>query len=207
MKNSIDCTWWSICGSQPQRTYVSIDMEADGPYVGEHSMLSLGAVALVGENREDWSTFKVNLKPLEGATQHPNTMKWWKRFPEAWEAATTNPLDPKEAMQKFLDWTYTLPVGPKIACIWPGWDFMWVHWYFEHFLGYDPFGFAYLDAKSYAAGMLNIPFGRSQKFNFPYEWMEEHTGKHSHDALEDAMEQAVMFRGMLRHQKGREQKD
>ena len=188
------------------RTYISIDMEADGPYPGPHSMLSIGAVAIIGDNREDWPTFKVNLQPLEGATQHPNTMRWWEDYPEAWEAATTNPQDPKAAMQQFLDWIYTLPVGPKCACIWPCWDFMWVHWYFEHRHGHDPLGFAYMDMKSYAAGMLNIPFGKSQKSNFPDEWFRAQEGI-GHDALDDAMDQAVMFHRIMLSQKERERKN
>jgi hypothetical protein len=181
-----------------RRTYVSIDMEADGPYPGPHSMLSIGAVAIVGSDRKDWPTFKVNLRPLEGATRHPNTMRWWSDYPEAWEAATTNPIDPREAMQQFREWVMELPVGVKNACIWPCWDFMWVHWYFEHFLGNDPFGFAYLDMKSYAAGKLDISFGKTQKFIFPKAWFED-SGKHSHDALEDAMEQALMLKNLLAH--------
>jgi hypothetical protein len=47
-------------------TYVSTDIESDGPIPGVNSMLSFASVALDGDGRE-LATFSANLEPLPGA--------------------------------------------------------------------------------------------------------------------------------------------
>ena len=51
-------------------TYVSTDIEADGPIPGPHSMLSLGSAAFTAD-KHLIGTFTVNLETLPGATAHP----------------------------------------------------------------------------------------------------------------------------------------
>ena len=53
--------------------YVSIDIEADGPIPGVHSMLSLGAAAFDSEENPQ-STWSANLEQLPEATEHPRGM-------------------------------------------------------------------------------------------------------------------------------------
>ena len=61
--------------------YVSIDVEADGPVPGPHSLLSIGAVALWADGTEV-AEFSVNLDTLPEAAPHPVTTRWWSEFPE-----------------------------------------------------------------------------------------------------------------------------
>ena len=63
--------------------YVSTDVEADGPIPGPHSMLRLGSAAFHADGTE-LGTYSANLELLPGACGHPDTMKWWKKKPEAW---------------------------------------------------------------------------------------------------------------------------
>ena len=77
--------------------YVSIDIEADGPVPGLHSMLSLGAAAFTSDGRL-LDTFSANLEPLPEASEDPRTMRWWASQGAAWEACHIDPRPPAEAM-------------------------------------------------------------------------------------------------------------
>ena len=66
-----------------QEIYVSVDIEADGPIPGPHSMLSLGAAAFT-DQAELVATFSSNLECLPSAKGHPDTLDWWKTQSEAW---------------------------------------------------------------------------------------------------------------------------
>lgn len=174
--------------------YVSIDVEADGPIPGPHSMLSLGAVAYNPEGH-CVGEFSANLQTLEGATGHPNMIAWWEGFPEAWAACRKNPRDPAEVMTQFADWLEALP-GIPIFCGWPAtWDFMWVYWYLIRFTGRRPFSEHGVDIRSYAMGMRKRPFGKCGKNYLPKRWISQRA--HSHVALEDAREQGELFVAMF----------
>jgi hypothetical protein len=62
-------------------TYVSTDIESDGPIRGVNWMLSFASVALDGDGRE-LATFSANLEPLPGASPFSHsgidikTMAW-----------------------------------------------------------------------------------------------------------------------------------
>ena len=80
--------------------YVSIDIEADGPIPGLHSMLSLGAAAFNSDGRR-LATFSANLQPLPGASEDPRTMRWLASQSAAWEACHVNPQPPEKAIADF----------------------------------------------------------------------------------------------------------
>ena len=65
--------------------YVSIDVEADGPIPGPHSMLSFASAAFLAD-KTLLSTFIANLETLPDAMAHPKTMEFWQTQPEAWAA-------------------------------------------------------------------------------------------------------------------------
>jgi hypothetical protein len=179
---------------QPE-LYLSVDIEADGPIPGPHSMLSLGAVAYTGDG-ECLGEFSVNLETLPDARPHPSMTEWWLQFPEAWEACRKNPEAPEAAMTRFADWIEALP-GLPIFVAWPAtWDFMWVYWYLIHFTGRRPFSEHGIDMRSYAMGMRRKPFGKSGKSYLPKRWIS--TRAHTHVALDDAKEQGELFINMFR---------
>ena len=69
--------------------YVSTDVEVDGPIPGPHSMLSFGSAAFLAD-KTLLATFSANLEALPGADGHPDTMAWWDKFPEAWQACRSD---------------------------------------------------------------------------------------------------------------------
>lgn len=179
----------------PEEIYVSMDVEADGPIPGPHSMLSFGAVAL----RADKTTvaeFTANLEPLPDAAPHPRTMSWWDGFPEALAKARENPEPPAEVMPRFVQWLRQLPGRVTFVGQPAGYDFMWMYWYLVRFHGDSPFGHSALDVKTYAMALTRKPYRDCVKKALPKEW--DDGLPHTHVALDDARQQGAMFCNMLR---------
>lgn len=186
--------------AKKQEIYVSVDVEADGPIPGPHSMLSIGAVAYRPDG-EEVDTFSANLETLPDAEMHPATAEWWERFPEAWAACREATRPPEEAMPEFADWLEALP-GTPIFVGWPAtWDFMWVYWYLIRFTGRRPFSEHGIDMRSYAMGMRRKDFRRAGKNYLPDRWFPAQA--HTHVALDDAREQGGLFMNMMGENLGR----
>lgn len=175
--------------------YVSTDIEADGPIPGPHSMLSMGSAAY--KDGKLIATFEANFETLTGASGHPDTMEWWSKHPEAWAAHRQNLRSPEDAMKEYVRWVEELPGKPVFVGYPAGFDFMFVYWYLVKFVGRSPFSFSALDVKSYAAGMLAKPYRECTKRNFPKKWFQGFKARHTHKALEDAIEQGEMFMNIL----------
>ncbi len=183
------------CGNSPRvrEVYVSTDVEADGPIPGPHSMLSFASVAFA-EDGAVLGTFTRNLATLPGAVGHKKTMDWWKGQGAAWDACRIDPIEPDVAMNEYVAWLDALP-GRAVFVAYPaGFDFTFVYWYLMRFMGRSPFSHSALDVKSYAAAILKSPFREATKKNMPRRWFGEK--RHTHVALDDAMEQGVMFMRM-----------
>ena len=76
--------------------YVSTDVEVDGPIPGPHSIMSFGSAAHLAD-KTLISTFAANLQTLPDASGHPETMAWWARHAEAWQASRQDPRAPAGA--------------------------------------------------------------------------------------------------------------
>lgn len=175
--------------------YVSTDIEADGPIPGENSMLSIGSAAFQPEGTLV-GTFSANLHLLGGAQSNSKTMEWWERRPQAWNACREDLEPPERAMWNFHNWVMGLPGKPVFVGCPAGYDFMFVYWYLIKFVGHSPFSHSALDMKTYAMALLNTPYRESVKGKWPKNWFDEST-KHTHVALDDAIEQGRTFCRML----------
>ncbi len=188
-----------------REVYVSVDVETDGPIPGPHSMLSVGAAAFT----IDWSiapsaaaplatmvgTFSANLETLPGATGDEATMRWWHSEPAAWTACRVEPRPPEVVMLELVAWIDGLPGRPVFVAYPAGFDFTFVYWYAVRFTGKSPFSHAALDMKTMAMTLLGTPFRDTTKRVMPSRW---HTpARHSHVAVEDAIEQGEIFCKMM----------
>lgn len=178
--------------------FVSVDIEADGPIPGPHSMLSLGAAAFVRGDLTPVATFEINFAPLDGASPDPSTAAWWAaQDPAVWAHVTADPLPPDEATRRFGDWVKGLRGNPVLAT-WPSWDYMWVHWYFLRFVGKSPFGLGALDIKTLAWTALGTTaFKDTGKRNLPTAWFDG-APAHNHQGLDDAIGQGMLLIHALR---------
>jgi hypothetical protein len=71
------------------------------------------------------------------------------------------------------------------------------------FTGKETLGFSILCLKSQASSMLKIPFREAVKRNFPKRWYAG-CPAHTHEALEDAIEQGSLGINMIREDRGLE---
>lgn len=175
--------------------YISTDIETDGPIPGPNSMLSLGAAAFTSEGKM-LSTFSVNLETLPGATPNADTMAWWEQNKAAYEETRKNTKPAKEAMQDYVSWIAKQNGKPVFVGYPAGFDFNFVYWYLINFTGASPFSFSALDIKTFAMAVMKTEYRESTKRNMPKRWFSD--DKHTHVAVEDAIEQGKLFCNMLK---------
>lgn len=175
--------------------YVSTDVETDGPIPGPHSMLSFGSAAFRAD-KTLIGTFTANLETLPDATGHPKTMEWWQSQPEAWAACRQDLQKPELAMVNYVSWLKNLP-GKVVFVGYPvAFDFMFVYWYLMRFVGKSPFSHSALDIKTLAMVALKKDYRDATKRNMPPHWFDRNL-PHNHQALDDAIEQGILFCNIL----------
>lgn len=164
-------------------TFISVDIEASGPVPGEYSMLSLGA-CIVGDTQKN---FYAELKPITS------------RFDaEALAVAgfdleylSHNGVEPAAAMAQFDTWVtgVTPRASTAVFCAYPlAFDWMFVAYYFQRFVGHNPFGYSGFDVKSYYMGLTG------ERWNKASPMKRFHIGQDlTHNAREDAIAQADML--------------
>ncbi len=169
--------------------YISVDIETAGPIPGEYSMLSLGA-CVVGETSK---TFYVELKPMS-AKFITSALEVSKLSLERLEKEG---IEPASAMAKFEEWVNKVSEGRRVVFVAFNATFDWsfTHYYFIRFLGRDPFGISGLDIKAYYMGKLNTSWSDTVKKKITEKFSS--TQKHTHNALDDAKEQAEIFEKLL----------
>jgi hypothetical protein len=181
-------------------TYVSTDIETDGPIAGRHSMLSIGSAAFSPQG-ELLGTFSANLETLPEADSDPRTMQWWASQGEAWAACRQDVQAPAMAMRSYLDWVKALPGKPVFVAYPSAFDFPFVYWYLLQFTGENPFGYSVIDIKTYAMALLHRPYRLCGKKSMPQEWLS--SLPHTHRAIDDALEQGHLFANMFKSGAGR----
>lgn len=173
--------------------YTSTDVEADGPIPGRYSMLSFASAAFDVDGAM-LDTFSANLETLADADSDADTMAWWERNPEAWQACRRDLRDPAEAMVAYRDWLTALPGKPVFVGYPAAYDFMFVYWYLIRFAGSSPFSHSALDLKSYAMAVLGTEYRATTKRTMPRDWFGP--APHTHVALDDAIEQGQLWFAM-----------
>jgi hypothetical protein len=177
--------------------YFSADVETDGPIPGPFSMLSF---ALVYAGRFDGAIFERpanfdqsfyrELRPISDHYQQ--------------EALIVNGLDrerlrregepPERVMKEAAEWIQEVAEqGRPVLVAYPlSFDWTWLYWYFVRFLERSPFNHSHcFDLKTAFAVKAGVPIaqaGRSELFpNL------KSIRTHTHNALDDAVEQAEIF--------------
>jgi len=165
-------------------TYLSVDIETTGLIVGEDNISSIGA-CVVGDTKDN---FYIELKPFtdkfrqESVDVSGMSIDYLKR----------NGADILYGLNEFKKWIDKHPrpvfVGFPLC-----FDFAFVHQYFLKYMGRDPFGrtSAGLDIKTYAMVILKCDMRDTAKKKLKeiIKW----EGVHSHNALDDAIEQANLL--------------
>lgn len=187
--------------------YVVTDIEVNGPTPGEHSMLAFASVA-VDAGGEEIDSFEAVLETLPEAGEDRITMEWFKGFPQAWAAATRDPLPPRAVMTRYADWVRALPGRPIFAAHPLAFDGVWIDYYLRRFLGIrllkGPwagerlFYTAGLCLQAFAAGRTGWDFHACHTEAYPPEWLGH--VPHDHTSINDARGYANLLRTLLQMQ-------
>jgi hypothetical protein len=181
--------------SRPE-AYVSLDIEGNGPAPGINSMLAIGAALYTDEQKGEAGTFYSTLYPMVRANENPETMAWWKTQPEAWDEVNKNRQPPYSAIPSFVEWLEKYNRFNLIAVGWPiAFDFAYVNYYCHRFAGRNPLGFAGLDIRSFANGILGFPdyYGLPEASIRRLAGPIDTDGLRPHVAVDDAIEQGRLF--------------
>ena len=151
-------------------SWIMVDVESDGPIPGDYSMVCFGAVVV--EPSLD-KTFFGRTKPIS---------KRW--LPEALAVSGIERdrheeyEDPKAVMERFEAWIQESSKGrPRFISDNNGYDWMFICWYFQHFLGHNPFGHSSANLGSLYKGLV-----KDDAQNFKHLRKTAHT----HHPVDDA---------------------
>ncbi len=178
--------------------YFSADVETDGPIPGPFSILSF---ALVYAGKFDGQKFVRPDHYSDGFYSELRPIS--DRFED--EALRVNGLDrnflldngedPSSAMSRASVWVKNIAgsAAPVLVAYPLSFDWSWLYWYFTSF-SRDGSPFEYsrcFDVKTAVAVKLGVPISEAGRSRLP--GFLRSTRKHTHHALDDAIEQAEIF--------------
>ena len=183
--------------------YLSVDVEASGPFPGIFSLVSIGAVVVRPDGQGRWwvdegLSFYRELKPLEGAAEleaatniHGLTREY----------LLAHAGDPKQVMEEFSFFFKDLQCRFKkvIPAAWPAsFDAPYVGWYLQYFTGDNPTGWSSFDIPSFGMGLFCCHRNalRNLMKKAGIEFGQNPT---PHNALADAIEQGQTLASLLNH--------
>lgn len=182
--------------------YISADVETDGPVPGRYSLLSFGLVVV---GRYDGRRFD------RASADQPSFYRELQPISEEFQpdALAVNRLDrtrlvnegaePRDAMIEAAEWVHAVSDGHRpILVAYPvAFDWAFLYWYFEQYVpDGSPFGHAScLDIRTLYQAVAGTVFDRSGKHTMPA--FLQPTAPHTHNALDDAIEQGELFTNLM----------
>jgi ribonuclease T len=173
------------------KAFISLDIEAAGPLPSQHALLSIGACTISRPR----ATFYVELIPdkekSEASAMQVHGLDLEKLKREG--------LPPKEAMQALADWLgQVVPAGEKpiMLAFNAPFDWMFIDDYFTRYLGHNPFGHSAVDIKAVYLGASGKSWQETSGANLHRIYRAGQAL--SHNALEDAIDQSIIFEGILK---------
>ena len=172
------------------RGYVSVDIETSGPSPSRHALLAIGACSILVPE----TSFYVELKPTSTRID-PSAMAVHGL---SLEALTAHGLELHEAMRRFAEWIRSVAPAdqqPVFVSYNAPFDWMFVNDAFHRTLAHNPFGHAPLDIRALYMGQSGLDWKGIRLQDLLDRHLE---GRHlSHNALEDARDQAALFRSLV----------
>lgn len=183
--------------------YLSIDVEASGPFPGLFSLVSIGAVVVKANSDGDWGVSEEesfyeelqhlpDAKELEAATNiHGLTREYLEEHGR----------DPGQVMEEFADFLDALERRYKkvIPAAWPAsFDSPYVGWYLQYFLDENPLGWSCFDIPSFGMGLFQCHRNALRNL-MKKAGIEFGKNPDPHNALADAIEQGHTLAKLLNH--------
>lgn len=150
-------------------SFIMVDVEADGPIPSDYSMIALGAIIVEPTLSK---IFYAKIKPISDK---------WKSDALAISGFSREETlkfeDPKLVLERFEKWIETNSKGrPIFISDNNGFDWMFVCWYFQHFLQRNPLGYSSQNLGSLYKGLM-----KDFKLNFKHLRKTAHT----HNPVDD----------------------
>lgn len=176
--------------------WISVDVEASGPTPSTGSLVALGACLVEGPQ----TAFYAEIQPIEGL--------FWGAKEESIHGLSQAYLAaqgkvPAAAMREFADWIAALPevaagARPVMVGFNATYDWMWVADYLHRFLGFNPLGISAPDIKGIYMGMHPevARWSDTAKRKIRAQYPASPEVAHTHNALDDAREQAQLMRAL-----------
>ncbi len=175
-----------------EECFISVDIETTGPTPGLYSMYELGA-CVVGD---DARRFYEELSLLKDGQAVPEALS---ACGHSIEELSLKGREPALVMRRFDEWVRKVSAGKKPVFVALGatFDWMFVEWYFRVYAGENPFGHAGLDIKAFYMGLMKCRWDETKQSKIDARFQSDKP--HTHNALDDAIQQADMFAKMLAH--------
>ena len=163
-------------------SYISVDIESDGPIIGENSMVCFGAVVIEPSLSR---TFYGKTRPIsdiwvpEALAVSGFSREEHERFP-----------DPVITMTDFANWIKEVSIGnPIYIADNNGYDASWTNYYFLKYYGSNPFGWSSRRVGDLYCGLVKDAQAR---------WKHLRKTTHTHNPVDDAMGNAEAVLEMQR---------
>jgi ribonuclease T len=180
-----------MTASNLSEAFVSVDVETAGPNPADYSLLSIGACLVDDPAR----TFYVELQPVSSKAV-PSALAVCHLSLETLAQTGAPPADAMARFERWLGDEIPRNQKPVFVAFNAVFDWMFVSDYFHRFLGRNPFGHSALDMKAFFMGMTGEPWRKTgMRHIAPYYQLDLAL---THNALQDALDQADLFRRMLR---------
>ncbi len=174
----------------PSETFVSVDIEASGPYPERYSLLSIGA-CLVDDPSQG---LYVELRP----TQNHAMESALRDSQLSLDRLSREGTAPALAMQQLADWLHEVaPPGqrPVMVAFNAPYDWPFINRYFLEYLGENPFGRSSIDIKAFYMGLTGCPWEETSMLYLSPRFLK---GRQlPKDALAKARLQADLFQRLL----------
>lgn len=151
-------------------SFIVVDVEADGPYPGDYSMVSFGAVVVEPSLTK---FFYGEVKPIS---------EQWK--PDALAISNISRethltfKEPMEVMNDFTYWIQAVSKGhPVFISDNPCFDWQFINYYLHKYTGKNPFGFSGRRIGDMYCGLVNDAYAK---------WKHLRKTKHTHHPVDDA---------------------
>jgi ribonuclease T len=188
----------STTGGDRPESWVSVDVETAGPNPGSYAMLSIGACLL----DDPEVGVEILLKPVTDTFVGDAMAVSSLDFADLAERG----LAPAAAMEAFEAWLLSvIPAGhrPIFVGFNAPFDWMFVADYFGRYLGRNPFGHSAIDIKAFAMGVAGVPWSQTSVPDLTARY--DRPKSLTHNALQDARDQAAIMVALLAEQRSRPQ--
>ena len=169
---------------------ICVDVETSGPIPGKYAMLSIGACLVW----DIWQNFYIELKPDRDEVQ-PEALAISGLQMDVLREHGTAPAD---AMKAFAQWIASVapaPARPVFVAFNTPFDWMFINDYFHRYMDENPFGHSALDIKAYYMGQFGTRWEDTSMQRISSFFLDER--KLTHNALQDAQDQAIIFQKIL----------